>query len=54
MHRKDALLEKMNAFQLEGRYPDYQNTLYKMCDKKFTDRTLKEANQLRLWLLKEV
>lgn len=45
------LLEKMNVFQLEGRYPDYTNTLYKMCDKKFTEETIKQANTLRLWLL---
>jgi len=46
-----AFLEKMNAFQLEGRYPDYKNTLYKSCDKKFTQETLKQANIIRLWLL---
>jgi HEPN domain-containing protein len=47
-----AFLEKMNTFQLEGRYPDYKYTLYKMCTKKFTEETLKEANKIRQWLLK--
>ncbi|MFH1004789.1 MAG: HEPN domain-containing protein [Bacteroidota bacterium] len=49
-----AFLEKMNAFQLEGRYPDYQNTLYKLCDKKFTQETLKQVNAIQLWLLKSL
>lgn len=46
-----AFLEKMNSFQIEGRYPDYKNTLYKMCDKKFTENILLQANETRLWLL---
>ncbi len=46
--------EKMNAFQLEGRYPDYQNMLYKNCNKNFTQETLKEANKNRLWLLRKI
>ena len=44
-------IEKMNTFQLEGRYPDYKNTLYKMSNLKFTQETIKEANTIRLWLL---
>jgi hypothetical protein len=47
-----AILEKMNAFQLEGRYPDYTDKLYKLCDKKFTGDILKRANKIQLWLLK--
>ena len=47
-------LEKMNAFQLEGRYPDYQNTLFKSTNKKFTEQTLKEVNNIRLWLLRKI
>ncbi len=49
-----AFLEKMNTFQLEGRYPDYKNTRYKMCNKKFTEETLKQANSIQLWLLKSL
>ena len=47
-------IEKMNAFQLEGRYPDYQNMLYKTCNKNFTETILAEANKTRLWLLKKI
>ena len=46
-----AFLEKMNTFQLEGRYPDYRMQLYKMCDKKFTEEILKQAETIRIWLL---
>ena len=46
-----AFLEKMNVFQLEGRYPDYKNTLYKSCNKKFTQEIITQAKDIRLWLL---
>lgn len=47
-------LEKMNTFQLEGRYPDYQKKIYRMCNKSFTETYLKQANSLRLWLQKNL
>jgi HEPN domain-containing protein len=46
-----SFLDKMNAFQLEGRYPDYQKKLYKMCNKEYTEKILEEVKQLRTWLL---
>ncbi|MEO5572225.1 MAG: HEPN domain-containing protein [Bacteroidia bacterium] len=49
--KERAVLEKMNTFQLEGRYPDYKNKLYKSCDKKFSETTLKEVKEIRSWLL---
>lgn len=45
-------LKKMNFFQLEGRYPDYQTDIYKICNKTFTEDIIKQANEIRLWLLK--
>lgn len=33
-------LEKMNTFQIEGRYTDYRMLLYKMCNKKFTEQII--------------
>ncbi len=50
--KQRAVLDKMNTFQLEGRYPDYKNKLYKICTKKFTKDILKEVKEIRSWLLK--
>ena len=36
---KDFLLI-LNDFQLEGRYPDYNQKIYKICDKRYTDEIL--------------
>ncbi len=52
--KQRTFFEKMNAFQLEGRYPDYKNNLYKICDKKFTGEILKQVNEERSWLLKSL
>jgi HEPN domain-containing protein len=46
-----AFLEKMNSFQLEGRYPDYNNMIYKTTNKLFTKNILQQANTIRQWLL---
>jgi|ERR1022692_4856951 AbiV family abortive infection protein len=46
-----AFLEKINAFQLEGRYPDYNNMIYRTSDKVFTHSTLQQANTIKEWLL---
>lgn len=44
----------MNDFQLEGRYPDYSEMIYKRCNSKYTNHILKETNKLRIWLLKNL
>ena len=46
-----AFLEKMNTFQLEGRYPDYNNIIYKTTDQIFTRDILQKAKAIREWLL---
>lgn len=43
-------LDKMNDFQMEGRYPDYQFTIYQLCTLDFTEGILKEVKNLYLWL----
>ena len=47
-------LRKMNDFQLEGRYPDYKQNIYRIYKFDNTDSILKKVNQLRLCLLKEL
>lgn len=46
-----AFLEKMNAFQMEGRYPDYNNIIYNTSNKNFTQDVLNQVNTIREWLL---
>jgi len=45
---------KLNDFQLEGRYPDYKQELYRAYKKHNTDLILKKVNYLRLCLLREL
>ncbi len=44
----------MNDFQLEGRYPDYSEKIYKRCNAKYTMSIIIEATALRKWLLKNL
>jgi HEPN domain-containing protein len=45
---------RMNDFQLEGRYPDYANNIYKLYKRKETELILKEVDKLRKCLLKNL
>jgi len=45
---------KMNQFQLEGRYPDYRQTLYRNYKSAETAAIFKEVKRLRKCLLKEL
>lgn len=41
------LPEKMNDFQIEGRYPDYHFRIYQICTQEFTSQLLAEVNNLK-------
>lgn len=43
-------LELMTRFNLNVRYPDYQQELYKICTKEFSRDVLKSMDEVRLWL----
>ena len=47
-------MSRMNDFQLEGRYPDYNNNIYKLYKRKETEPILKEVDTLRKCLLKNL
>jgi HEPN domain-containing protein len=47
-------LRKMNTFQLEGRYPDYKQEIFRTYRQQNTALIIKKVNQLRQWLLKEL
>ncbi|MBK6994435.1 MAG: HEPN domain-containing protein [Saprospiraceae bacterium] len=48
------LLDKMNDYQMEGRYPDYQFMIFKICDQSHTETLLQEVEKIRLWLLNQL
>ncbi|MBO9573832.1 MAG: hypothetical protein J7497_16720, partial [Chitinophagaceae bacterium] len=48
------LLKDMNMFQLEGRYPDHLNQLFKIYKQKQTYIKFAAVDQLRKCLLKNV
>ena len=45
-------IEDFNEFQLEGRYPDYTQRIYKMCTKEFTSEQLKKVKEIKQCLIK--
>ncbi len=48
------LLDKMNDFQMEGRYPDYHFTIYQICTLEYTEEILSEVNRIRIWLTNQL
>jgi HEPN domain-containing protein len=44
----------MNNFQLEGRYPDYLDSLYKLYKKKNTGKILEQVKTFSLWLQQQL
>jgi len=44
----------MNGFQLEGRYPDYLDRLYKFYKKKNTGEILEHVKTFSLWLQQQL
>lgn len=48
------LLEELNQFQLDTRYPDEKFSLYKIATKDFTTEKINKVNELRQWLLKKL
>jgi len=46
-----VFLERLNDFQLEGRYPDYQLKIYQTCTKKFTEPILERVQAIRTLLI---
>lgn len=49
-----AFLERLNDFQMEGRYPDYSLNIYKICNKQFTLEIINTAKEIRKWLIEKL
>ena len=44
----------MNKFQLEGRYPDYRDRIYRECTKEFTLNIFINVKRMKSCLIKEL
>ncbi len=47
------LLQEMNDFNIEARYPDEQNEFYKKATKEFARRYVSKTKELREWLVEK-
>ena len=47
-------LEKMNDFQIDGRYPDFELKMFEMCTDSFTQFVLDDVKILMAWLQKHL
>jgi HEPN domain-containing protein len=48
------LMEELNQFQLDTRYPDEKFTLYNKATKDFTTERISKVSELRQWLLNQL
>jgi HEPN domain-containing protein len=47
---RKVLLDKINDFNIEVRYPEYKNELYKTCTKEFAEENRNHIKELYQWL----
>jgi HEPN domain-containing protein len=51
---KKVILDKINDFNIEVRYPEYKNEFYKTCTKEFAEENIKEIKELYQWLKSQI
>jgi HEPN domain-containing protein len=49
--KDEDFLNSFNDFQLEGRYPDYKQNIFKICTLSYTKKLLSEVEKIRQWLI---
>lgn len=47
---KKIILDQINDFNIEVRYPEYKNEFYKTCTKDYAEKHLKNIKELYQWL----
>jgi len=50
----EDFLNRFNDFQLEGRYPDYKQKIFKLCTFEYTNQILKEVEKIKEWLISKL
>ena len=48
------LLDGINDFNIEVRYPEYKNEFYKICTKEFAEEKINQINKLYKWLKSQI
>ena len=51
---KIILLDKINDFNIDVRYPEYKNEFYKICTREFAEENLNQIKELYQWLKSQV
>ncbi len=51
---KKVLLDKINDFNIEVRYPEYKNELYKTCTKEFAEENINHIKKIYQWLKSQI
>ena len=55
LHEDDLeLLEEISDYNLEARYPDDKLSFFKKCTIEFTENKLKQIEEVRKWLLRQL
>jgi HEPN domain-containing protein len=47
---QEILLDEINDFNLEARYPQYKNEFYKKCTKQFSKNYYRKINEMVIWI----
>ncbi|MBU1680549.1 MAG: HEPN domain-containing protein [Bacteroidetes bacterium] len=47
---KKIILDRINDFNIDVRYPEYKNEFYKICTKEFAEENINRINELYQWL----
>ena len=49
--KQEELLNTITRFNIDGRYDDYKNNFYKLCNEEYTKMSINKINNVRNWLL---
>jgi len=52
--RQEKILFICNSFNINTRYGDYKNEFYKKCTRNYTKKQIKDIEEMRIWLRKEL
>jgi len=51
---KKMVLDKINDFNIEVRYPEYKNEFYKLCTKEFAEENVTKIKELYQWIKSQI
>jgi HEPN domain-containing protein len=51
---QEILLDEINDFNLEVRYPQYKNEFYKKCTREFSADYYQKINEMMIWLKSQI